>query len=519
MHNNYYFLRQLSAELEQRLRGFTVVSCFSQSKDELVLEFNDSRKSLFLKASFQPEFQCLSFPATFHRARKNSIDLFPELIMQPVNRVRQFSNERSFTILIGDGWNLIFKMHGRQGNVILVQGETVLALFRNNFPSDLSLRPASLDRTIDWSYDSFIAHQQDIKSHYITFGSPVWKYLDRQGYPEKSPEEQWSLVEEVRKKLEHPDYSIMDDQGTLRLTLLPAEKVLRQFTRPMEAITEFYSLYQSSNSFLREKTMLLSAVRGRLKQGLALLEKSRSRLGEVQNDHHYQAWADLLMANLHQVTPGSLFIELADFHQPDQKVNIKLRKDLSPQKNAEVFYRKAKNQSIELKTLAQTIARKEQELAVLKEQERQLESAVDRKSLEPYLKAYSAVEREKEKKQTLPYHEHEFGGFKILVGKNASANDALTLHHAYKEDLWLHAKDVAGSHVLIRHQSGKVFPKDVIEFAASLAAFHSKRKNESLCPVAVTQAKYVRKRKGDAPGMVIVQREDVLMVVPGKGKH
>lgn len=519
MHNNYYFLRQLTAELGELLRGFTLVSCFSQNKDELVLEFNDSRKSFFIKASFQPEFQCLSFPSTFHRARKNSVDLFTELIMLPVTGVRQYTNERSFSIGIGEGFQLIFKMHGRQGNVILAQGETVRSLFRNNFPSDLSLRPSLLDRTIDWNYETFAAHQQAIRSHYVTFGTPVWNYLNLQGYSEKSERERWLLIEETLKKLEHPTYSIVDDDGALRFTLLPGGKVLHQFTRPTEALNEFYFLYQSTSSFLREKAMLLSAVRGRLKQGRAMLEKSRSRLDAVQNDHHYQAWADLLMANLHNVPPGSTAIELADFHQPDKRVTIKLRKDLSPQKNAEVFYRKAKNQSIELKTLAQTIGRKEQELAVLEEQERQLESAMDRTALEPYLKAYSSGQREKEKKQTLPYHEHEFGGFRILVGKNATDNDELTLHHAYKEDLWLHAKDVAGSHVLIKYQSGKSFPKDVIEFAASLAAFHSKRKNESLCPVAVTQAKYVRKRKGDAPGMVMVQREDVLMVVPGKGNR
>ena len=102
----------------------------------------------------------------------------------------------------------------------------------------------------------------------------------------------------------------------------------------------------------------------------------------------------------------------------------------------------------------------------------------------------------------------------IFPGRNAEANDKLTLKYSYKDDLWLHAKDVAGSHVLIKYQSGKKFPKDVIEYAAGLAAYNSKRKNESLCPVAYTPKKFVRKRKGDPAGMVVVEREEVILVEP-----
>jgi predicted ribosome quality control (RQC) complex YloA/Tae2 family protein len=120
----------------------------------------------------------------------------------------------------------------------------------------------------------------------------------------------------------------------------------------------------------------------------------------------------------------------------------------------------------------------------------------------------------KKQEAPAPYREFEFNGYKIWVGKSAEGNDTLTLRYGYKEDLWLHAKDVAGSHVLIKHQSGKNFPKDVIERGAQLAAFFSKRKNETLCPVSVTPRKYVRKRKGDPAGAVVVEREEVVMVVP-----
>ncbi len=100
------------------------------------------------------------------------------------------------------------------------------------------------------------------------------------------------------------------------------------------------------------------------------------------------------------------------------------------------------------------------------------------------------------------------------MGRNAENNDLLTLKYAFKEDLWLHAKDVSGSHVVIKYQSGKNFPKPVIEKAAEIAAFHSKRKADTLVPVTVTPKKFVRKPKGFAAGKVIVEREEVVLVQP-----
>ncbi|HAC24470.1 MAG TPA: hypothetical protein DCE81_06100, partial [Cytophagales bacterium] len=77
---SYFFLRALAMELNETLPGCRLVSAFSQNKDELILEFNDGRKSTFMKASLAPELTCLSFPESFARARKNSVDLFSPLL-------------------------------------------------------------------------------------------------------------------------------------------------------------------------------------------------------------------------------------------------------------------------------------------------------------------------------------------------------------------------------------------------------------------------------------------------------
>jgi predicted ribosome quality control (RQC) complex YloA/Tae2 family protein len=514
VHNNYYFLRQLSKALERQVVGFTLVSCFSQNKDELILELNNSKQSLFIKASLLPDFQCLSFPVEFHRARKNSVDLFPEVVMQSVVGIRQFENERSFGLTFQNDLTLVFKMHGQQANVILFEGIHCKSAFRNNFPVDKGLKLNELDREIDWSFEVFENHQHDLESIYFTFGKAVWGYLRKKDFDNKDLRARWDLLTETRQLLQDPTYAIVLRGASLQLSLLPEAAALHTFKDPTQALNEFFLSHQSTAAFLKEKAALLSTVRGRIKQTKSFLDKSNQRLREVQSDTHNQLWADLIMANLHTIAPGAESVSLDDFHNPGNSITIKLKRELTPLRNAEAMYRKEKNRAIELRTLNETIYRKEDELIKLQQHEEKLLAARDRAALKPFTAAFAKQSKEKDLLQSQPYREFIRNDFRIWVGKNAKANDDLTLHYTFKEDLWLHARDVAGSHVVIKHQAGKPFPKDVIEYAASLAAFYSKRKNESLCPVAMTQAKHVRKRKGAPAGEVSVEREEVLIVKP-----
>jgi len=92
------------------------------------------------------------------------------------------------------------------------------------------------------------------------------------------------------------------------------------------------------------------------------------------------------------------------------------------------------------------------------------------------------------------------------------------LRLAHKEDLWLHARGSAGSHVIVRMKKRTVRPPmAVLEKVAAIAAWYSKQKGSSLVPVILTQRKYVRKPKGAPAGLVLVDREDVLMVKPEQG--
>lgn len=514
MHNNFYFLRQLSAELGKKIKGSVVSECFSQNKDELIIRFETNSKPFFIKASLLSNFCCLSFPADFNRARKNSVDLFSELIGQRVSDIRQYENERCFSVLFSDNYNLLFKLHGNRANLILFHNGKSIALFRHHLITDQEIDVDKLNKHIDFSKEAFLKNLHRLKQHYFTFGKVIWQYLDNQHFNTLPIEEQWNLLMGLLQQLETPTFHItlIDDQ--LVLALVEIGQVQKQCTNPLEALHEFFTRYSISIGFQQEKQQVIAKLHTQLKNGEAYLAKTSAKLKEIEADDHYKIWADVLMANLQNMKMGMEKITLLDFYHENKPIEIKLKKEFNAQKNAEVFYRKSKNHHIEVQKLKEAIAKKKAESTTLQQYIQEITQTENLKELRNFMTSLGLTIAPTKKQVSLPYHEIEYQGFKIWIGKNAKQNDELTLHYAYKEDLWLHAKDVAGSHVLVKHQAGKKIPKDVVERAAQLAAFNSKRKNDSLCPVIHTPKKFVRKRKGDPPGSVIVEKEEVMMVEP-----
>jgi predicted ribosome quality control (RQC) complex YloA/Tae2 family protein len=513
VHNNYYFLRQLSASLEKILTGGVVSECFSQAKDELIIRFETHNGPFFIKGSVLPALSCLSFLENFQRARKNSVDLFEKIIGQRVTGVRQFSNERSFALLLSNAFSVLFKMHGNRSNIVLFEGDAVSALFRNNMEADHALKFSSMDREIDWSLENFERHQDDARSVYFTLGKVVWRHLASQGFASKTLLQKWEMLQAVLTQLESPLFYITESEGKPILSLLEPQEIKKTWNDPVAASNDLYYTFTQVFARDQQKNAVLSLLRSKLASGKSYHKKNTDKLLELQHDNNYKMWADLIMANLHAIKPNATQVTVQNFYNNNLPVEIRLKKELSPQKNAEVYYRKSKNQQIERNRLEQAISAKEAEMLEIENRIAGVESAGDLKTIKKMADLEGGADTRKQA-APLPYHEFTLNGFRIWVGKNAQHNDVLTFKLGYKEDLWLHAKDVAGSHVLIKHQSGKNFPRDVIERAAQLAAYNSKRKTDSLCPVVVTPRKFVRKRKGDPAGAVVVEREEVIMVEP-----
>lgn len=507
MFHNYFFLKRLAPELEKELKGLALLECFSQNKDELILGFGGPEREFFVRANLDPNVSLLSFPDQFARAGKNSVDLFPELLDKEVTGVSVFQYERSFQIEFGDE-TLIFKMHARRANILHSRNNEIVRLFRKNMAPDFEIKPSDLNKEIKISEEHFATCGYNPIELIPALGKEVKIYLEQTGFYDKPDPERWMLFEQLIKKL-HDNPIFLHEGPSISLVRYSEEKAQSAIT----ATNWLYNKTVRSFYFERERNGGINKLKQQVKKSENYISKTRSKLELVENGRSPEEIANILMANLNSLQTGLTKAVLHDFYT-DQPIEIKLNRELSPQKNAENLYRKAKNRYQEIDALKENVKAKENLIDKLSRQILHIQGIEDIKELRKYLKDHGLTQKEKAKTETLPYHEFEVEGWQILLGKHAKANDELTLKVANKNDLWLHAKDVAGSHVVVRQKPGQNFPAHIIEKAAALAAANSKRKTDTLCPVIYTQKKFVRKMKGALPGQVIVDKEEVVMVEP-----
>ncbi|SNS21784.1 Fibronectin-binding protein A N-terminus (FbpA) [Belliella buryatensis] len=515
MHLNYHFLRFLCPQLNVSFRDAEIVTCFSQNKDELVIGCIIDDSEIYIRANLLPSISCLSFPDEFKRGKRNTVSLFPELLGQKFSKIEVIPFERAFVCIMESGDKLLFKLHGTRSNVIYYRkGEDLpTRVFRNEIKDDHQLQLHVLAKNLDLSKANFIALEGNASKFLPTLGKIPREHLKTQGYIEASLDKKWELMQSMMDMLDSPLYSIVKGHTGHSLSLLPEKKPLYQSSNPIAACNELFKYLVVIQAFEKEKQYWVKSFEDQKKKSQAYILKTTEKLNSLEKETAPSQLADVIMANLHQIPKGAEEVELFNFYTQEQAI-FKLKRGLSPQKFAENLYRKSKNRKIEIDQLYQNLADKEALLENIQAMLAELSDITHFKDLKSFIKQNQLLSKEKEKQEQVPFKRFEFEGFEILIGKSAKSNDEMLRYFAWKEDLWLHAKDVSGSHVIIKYKSGLNFPKTVLEKAAELAAYYSKNKNESIAPIIYTPVKFVRKVKGAAPGAVMVDKEKVMMVVP-----
>ena len=471
---------------------------------------------MLIRADLRASFSCLSFPEQFERSKKNSIDLFTPLIGVPAEGVKSFRFERAFQIRFAGNRSLLFKMFGNQSNIIFYDGEEEPVLFKKSRSRDLTLNISGFDRLADLSFDHFLNTGMNPGKFIPAFDNKITGFLNLALYEMASPEKKYSLILETLQVLENPkSYFISENSGVPILSLLqPPAGNVKVFDHVVPALNYFYKSRVQIQEFSEEKDRLISHIRKESGKASLYISDASRKLEFLEKEADYKLFADILMANLHVIQPGREQVTLTNFYT-GQPVTIRLKPGLSPQKNAEAYYRKAKNKSVETDTLRGNINLKNRRIRELDEKLNALEQISGIKALRKFMESHGDPAKGQRKKSPAPFREFHCMEFRILVGKNSRNNEELTFGEGYKEDLWLHARDVPGSHVLIKFRSGNSFPKPVIEKAAAIAAYYSRNRNNTLCPVIYTPKKYVRKVRGGLPGEVIVEKEEIIFVQPG----
>ncbi|MFT5884218.1 MAG: putative ribosome quality control (RQC) complex YloA/Tae2 family protein [Arcticibacterium sp.] len=512
MNNNHHFFKHLAPALHEKLAGLELLTCFSQEKDELMLGFGDENRGFFIKCSVLPTHPGFYFTDVFHRAKKNSVDLWPELVNTKVASVKVFEGERAFAIYLNDKKTIVFKMFGNRANIILFEEDKAAFVFNNTLKQDLQLRLSEFHKERPQTFNDFKKADGDVFKIFPTWGKIPQKLLKEQKTGVLNAD--WKRVQSISEQMDAGLFYLIKINDILHLSLLPYLEPIKTFKEPISAANAYFIDKMQVSQLSSEKGKIRRAILKSIKSCEQYIAQGEKRLDQIILTTSNQDIGHILMANLHAIPPLAESVELLDFVN-NNPIKIKLKKDLSGQKNAENYYRKAKKEKIEIDFLEKNIAQRQKELETLLANLKEIEEESSLKTLRKFAKTEDLEKSQKSEKSIDELFKcFEVDGYKILVGKNSKNNDVLTQKFASKNDLWLHAKDVSGSHVVIKDKSGHKTPPYIIEKAAELAAWFSKRKTDSLVPVMCTPKKFVRKIKGSLPGQVVVDKEDVILVTP-----
>lgn len=263
---------------------------------------------------------------------------------------------------------------------------------------------------------------------------------------------------------------------------------------------------------------LIKRIENERKRTVSKLAKRQQTLKDSENAEIYRRNGELLTTFMQQVPRGATSVELPNYYEENQPVVIQLQPELTPNQNAQKYFQKYQKLRNAVKLIYQQIDEAQAEISYLDSVLSQLEiaSPVDIEVIKEELIAEGYVKkptkkRARQEKKSQPERFLASDGTLLLVGRNNLQNDQLTLKTARKTDYWLHAKNIPGSHVIVK--SDHPSEATLLE-AAGLAAYYSKYRHSAQVPVDYVQVKHIRKPNGAKPGYVIYENQKTLYVTP-----
>ena len=271
-----------------------------------------------------------------------------------------------------------------------------------------------------------------------------------------------------------------------------------------------------------EKDRLKKFVKTELSRAENKLDVLKEELRQAENAEDYKIRGDNLMTYAHLFQDhedASLTVDDI-YSETGEKITLKLDQRLTLNQNMQAFYHKYDKLKRAQKLLDEQIALCSENIRYLASVETSLAASSTLSEIEEIkeelIESGFLKEGKKKKRQDKPSAPFQFmteDGKSILVGKNNYQNDRLTFRTAAPDDLWLHAKDIPGSHVILR-LSGEEPSEESLHHAAILAAHFSKAQDSSNVPVDYTYRRYVKKPSGSRPGFVIFTHQKTLYVTP-----
>lgn len=292
-------------------------------------------------------------------------------------------------------------------------------------------------------------------------------------------------------------------------------------------IDNFYFSRETEETFNNCKNNALKLVTDSQKKLLNRLNSINTKLKDCEERDKYRLYGELITSNLYKLTNTHTdYIELENYYDNNNLIKIPLNKKYSPNINAKHYFKKYNKLKNALQIVSVQKAETENELNYIDSIIFEIELASSTKEIQEILDEISEnliknkvsqkkkntknSKKKKQEKQYSPLH-FNIDNFDVYVGKNNKENDWLTFTFANKNDIWLHTKDIQGSHVILKN-SGQNVSNDTLVKCAKLAVEHSKAKLSSNVPVDYCKVQYVKKPNSAKPGMVIFTNNKTISV-------
>ncbi|MGD6833251.1 Rqc2 family fibronectin-binding protein [Sutcliffiella halmapala] len=333
-----------------------------------------------------------------------------------------------------------------------------------------------------------------------------------------------SLIEDVKSGSLEPQIITADSKEIfylLPLTHLRGEK--KTFSTLSELLDRFYFGKASRDRVKQQANDLERFISNEIEKNKKKIIKLENTLVDAKNAEVFQLYGELLTANLYQIARGDKEVEVLNYYSEDaEKITIPLDPQRSPSGNSQRYFQKYQKAKNSLAIVEEQISKAEEEINYFSLILQQVETASPkdiqeiREELaeEGYMKMKQKRNQKKLKPQKPVLEVYQStDGTEILVGKNNKQNDFLTNKIARRDDVWLHTKDIPGSHVVIRSTEPT---EETITEAATIAAYFSKARHSGSVPVDFTKVRNVKKPSGAKPGFVIYEQQQTIYVTPNE---
>ncbi len=292
----------------------------------------------------------------------------------------------------------------------------------------------------------------------------------------------------------------------------------RTFASVNEASAYAFDTFFDAIGTDHKRAAVSRLVSRRLARKRRAIAKVEAEIADARKADEHRIRGQLILARKGDITRGARTIRLKDF-DGSSTVEIEIDPSLSPAQNAERYFKRAKKAGRRGARAPARLGELETEVEKLEVLGASIADA-SAEQLAEFEERFSTRRPAKSRGKTAPPRAHfrtytVSGGWEILVGRSNKDNDILTHRIANQGDLWFHAHQAAGSHVILRIPSGKAYPdRRAILEAAAIAAFHSKAGRSSKVAVSYTEKRHVRKPRGAKPGLAVISREKSVMVRP-----